>query len=174
MPRPIVLTRFSFWIMKPDKHFVSAACIVIATACVIVLTWIGTRQMVHAERTDNTRRVQATLANQALTFTEQVNRQMLALDQTLRIVATAGAANPNGFDLNAWRDQAVVLDGLSRDMVLTDANGIIRQSSINEAIGQNASGLDYFRALADPSATGDAPYIGPAAIDGIMRQWHLN
>ena len=94
----------------------------------------------------------ATLANQALTFTEQINRQILALDQTLRILATAWAANPGGFDLNAWRDQAVVLNGLSRDMVLTDENGIIRQSSVNEAIGQNASGLDYFRALADPSA----------------------
>jgi signal transduction histidine kinase/CheY-like chemotaxis protein len=174
MPRPIILTRFSIWIMKPDKHFVAAACVVIATACLIALTWVGTMQLVQAERADNTVRVQAVLANQALTFSEQVNRQILALDQTLRMLATAWAANPNGFDLSAWRDQALVLNGLSRDMVLTDENGIIRQSSVNEAIGRNASGLDYFRTLADPSATGDALYIGPAAIDGIMRQWHLN
>ncbi len=72
-----------------------------------------------------------------------------------------------------------MLNGLSRDMVLTDENGVIRQSSVNEAINQNASGLDYFRALADQGdrSTGapiDQMYIGPAAIDGIMRQWHMN
>ena len=78
-PPPIVLTRFSIWIMKPDKHFVAAAGIVIATACLIALTWIGTMRAIHAERADNTARVTATLANQALTFTEQINRQILAL-----------------------------------------------------------------------------------------------
>jgi signal transduction histidine kinase/CheY-like chemotaxis protein len=43
-----------------------------------------------------------------------------------------------------------------------------------EAINQNASALDYFRALSDPSDTRDRLYIGPSAIDGIMRQWHMN
>ena len=49
-----------------------------------------------------------------------------------------------------------MLNGLSRDMVLTDdENGIIRQSSVNEAINQNASGLDYFRILAEQSNATD-------------------
>ncbi len=55
----------------------------------------------------------------------------------------------------------MVLSGLSRDMVLTDENGIIRQSSVAEAISQNASQLDYFRALSDPSNPPDRLYIGP-------------
>src|ERR1700722_8274760 len=114
--RPIVITRFSISIMKPDKHSVAAAGIVIATACLIALTWIGTLRAIHAERAGNIARVTATLANQALTFTEQISRQTLALDQTLRILATAWAANPAGFDLTAWHDQAVALNGLSRDM----------------------------------------------------------
>jgi signal transduction histidine kinase/CheY-like chemotaxis protein len=160
--------------MKPDKHFVTAAAILIAAACLIALTWVGTTQAIRAQRIENTNRVTATLANQALTFSEQVNRQILGLDQTLRILVTAWETNPRGFDLEAWRNQAVVLNGLSRDMVLTDENGIIRQSSVNEAINQNAAGLDYFRALAGQTDAGDAMYIGPAAIDGIMRQWHMN
>jgi signal transduction histidine kinase/CheY-like chemotaxis protein len=171
---PIVPTRFAAWIMKPDKHFVSAAGILLAAAVLIALTWIATMEAIRAERADNTDRVTATLTNQALTFTEQINRQILTLDQTLRILVAAWAANPRGFDLSAWLNLATALNGLSRDMVLTDANGIIRQSSVNEAINQNASGLDYFRALVNPSVSGDAVYIGPPAIDGIMRQWHLN
>lgn len=167
-------TPFFAWIMKPDKHFAAAAGILMAAACLIALTWIGTIWSVRAQRAENTATVTATLTNQALTFSEQINRQILALDQTLRILVTAWTANPAGFDLEAWRTQAVVLNGLSRDMVLTDENGIILQSSVNEAINQNAAGLDYFRALADPSEAGDGLYIGPAAIDGIMRQWHMN
>lgn len=161
--------------MKPDKHSVTAVGILIAAACLIALTWVGTTQAIHAQRTENTSRVTATLANQALSLAEQINRQILGLDQTLRILVRAWEANPRDFDLEAWRNQAVVLNGLSRDMLLTDENGIIRQSSVVEAINQNASGLDYFRALADGAAdNGDSIYIGPATIDGIMRQWHMN
>jgi signal transduction histidine kinase/ActR/RegA family two-component response regulator len=160
--------------MKPDKHFVAAASILMATAGLIALTWFATTRAIRAERQDNTARITATLANQALTFTAQINREILAVDQTLRSLVTAWQANPAHFDLEAARTQAVVLNGLSRDMVLTDENGIIRQSSVNEAINQNASGLDYFRALADPSDPGDRLFVGTATIDGIMRQWHMN
>jgi signal transduction histidine kinase/DNA-binding NarL/FixJ family response regulator len=160
--------------MKPDKHFAAAAGFLLAAACLIAMTWVITMEAIRAERTDNTARVTATLTNQALTFSELINRQLLTLDQTLRILVAAWSSNPRGFDLDAWRDRSVALNGLSRDMVMTDENGIIRQSSVNEAINQNASGLDYFRALADPSDSGDAMYIGPAAIDGLMRQWHMN
>jgi signal transduction histidine kinase/CheY-like chemotaxis protein len=166
------------WIMKPDKHFIAAAGVVVATICLIALTWIGTARAIYAQRLENVSRITATLSNQALTLSEQINRQILGLDQTLRILVTAWKADPVHFDLEAWRTQAVVLNGLSRDMVLTDADGIIRQSSVNEAINQNASGLDYFRAFAGPPRSSDQPgdelYIGPATIDGVMRQWHMD
>ena len=160
--------------MKPDKHLLAAVVTLIVAACLIVLTWVGTVEAVRAEQAATRSRVDANLANEALIFAEQINRQILGLDQTLRILVNAWQANPRGFDLEAWRAQASVLNGLSRDMVLTDETGVIRQSSVVEAINQNASGLDYFRALADPSDPGDRLYIGPATIDGIMRQWHMN
>lgn len=160
--------------MKPDKHFAAAVGFVMAAVGLIVLTWVGTTETIHAQREETIARVTATLTNQAVTFSEQIDRQILALDQTLRILVAGWQANPDHFDLEASRGQAVVLNGISRDMVLTDENGIIRQSSVNEAINLNASSLDYFRVLADPSNPGDKIYIGPATIDGIMRQWHMN
>jgi signal transduction histidine kinase/DNA-binding NarL/FixJ family response regulator len=160
--------------MKPDKHFASAAVILIATTCLIALTWIGAIESIRAERADTLNRANANLANLAQTFSEQINRQILGFDQTLRLMVTAWEANPRGFDLESWRRQTFVLNGISRDMVLTDENGVIRQSSVVEAINQNASALDYFRALSDPSATDNRLYIGPAAIDGIMRMWHMD
>ena len=160
--------------MKPDKHFLGAAGIVLAAASLIALTWIGTLRAVDAQRAENTARVEATLNNQALTFTEQINRQILALDQTLRILVTVWETSPRRFDLEAWRTQAAVLNGLSRDMVLTDENGIVRQSSVVEAINQNVSNLAYFRALAQQADPADHMFIGPASIGSIMRQWHMD
>ena len=168
--------------MKPDKHFIAAAGVAIAAVCLIALTWVATTRATDRQVTENTARVTAALANQALTFTEQINRQLLTLDQTLRILVTAWERDPGGFDLAAWREQAVGLNGISRDMILTDEHGIIRQSSIGEAVDQTVSALDYFRTLANPAdpddQTGDQPkdqlYLGPATIDPTMRQWHMN
>jgi signal transduction histidine kinase/ActR/RegA family two-component response regulator/HPt (histidine-containing phosphotransfer) domain-containing protein len=160
--------------MKPDKHLAFAAGILLAAACLIALTWVGTLRAIDAQRQENTARVTATVANQALTFTEQINRQILGLDQTLRILVTAWETNPRQFDLEAWRNQAVVLNGLSRDMVLADEKGVIRQSSVVEAINQNVSNLDYFVALAQQADPADRLFIGPASIGSIMRQWHMN
>lgn len=160
--------------MKPDKHFVFAAAILVVAASLVALTWVGATKAIRAERIDNIGRVTDDLSNQALTFTEQINRQILAIDQTLRFLVAAWEMNPRGFELEAARKRSVVLSGLSRDLVMTDETGVIRQSSVVEAINQNASGLDYFRALAGAADSGDGLYISSAAIDGMMRQWHMN
>ena len=160
--------------MKPDKPFITAAVLLIAAACLIGLTWVGATQAIRQQRIDTTKRATAMLTSQALTFTEQINRQILAIDQTLRFLVADWEANPRGFELETARIRSVVLAGLSRDMVMTDETGIIRQSSVVEAINQSVAGLDYFRALAQSPEAPDGLYIGPAAIDGIMRQWHMN
>ncbi len=68
--------------MKPDKHFASAAVVLIAAACLIALTWVGTIVAIRAERADTLNRATATLSNEALTLSEQINRQILGFDQT--------------------------------------------------------------------------------------------
>ena len=160
--------------MKPDKHLIGAFGIILGAAALIGLTWMGTLRAIDAQRLENAARVSATLNNEALTLTEQINRQLLALDQTLQMLVTARENNPKDFDLEAWRSQASVLNGISRDMVLTDASGTVRQSSVLPAINSDVSGLDYFRALSAPGAPANEMFIGPATIDAIMRQWHMN
>jgi CheY-like chemotaxis protein len=160
--------------MKPDKHLVGALGIILAAIGLIALTWIGTLRAIHVQRLETAARVNATLANQALTLGEQINRQLLALDQTLGMFASAWAANPSNFDLEAQRRQAVILNGISRDMILTDATGIIRQSSVVPAINLDVAATDFFRDLADPHGSPDRMFIGPASISAIMRQWHMD
>src|SRR3954454_7116179 len=70
-------------IMKPDKHLLGALAIILAAIGLIALTWVGTMRAIHIQRLENITRVNAILANQVLTLTEQISRQLLALDQTL-------------------------------------------------------------------------------------------
>jgi signal transduction histidine kinase/ActR/RegA family two-component response regulator len=160
--------------LKPDKHLLGCLAILAAAACLIALTWLGTSRAVDRQRAEASDRIMATVANQALTFSEQVNRQILAVDQTLRILVRAWETDPRRFDLEAWRHQAAVLSGISRDMLLVDENGIIRQSSVPEAIGQNVSDQPFFTDAAQHAGEADHLFIGSAAIGQIMRLWHLD
>lgn len=159
--------------MKFDKHIVSAFLVFAVAATLIAGTWTGTLRAIHQQRQDTRARVETTLSSQAASFSEQFNRQIDAIDQALRFLASAWAQDPAHFDLAFWRQHAVALAGLSQDMVLAGPDGVIRQCSVGEAIGQSVTGLDYFRTLSDPDSE-DGLFIGPPTIDGIMRQWHMN
>lgn len=160
--------------MKPDKHFASATGIVLIAAALIALTWAATLRSINAERSENIAQVTATVSNQALTFSEQISRQLLALDQTLRIMENAWETNPQQFDLDAWKARTPALTGLGNDLILTDGNGIVRQSTVSDAINQNASGSDFFQALSRGQVPYDHMFVGTATIGQIMRTWHMN
>ena len=72
------------------------------------------------------------------------------------------------------RAQAVAVDGLARDVLIADANGVIRQSTLPDAIGQGVTGQDYYIALADRTTQGDQLFLGSATISPLLRQWHMN
>ncbi len=160
--------------MKPDKHFAGAACIVLVVVSLIALTWTATLRAVEVQREETIARVTATVSNQALTFSEQINSQILALDQTLRFMENAWESNPAQFDLAAWKSRAPALSGLGRDLILADEHGVIRQSSVTEAVNQTIASTDFFAALSQGSIADDRLYIGPATIGQIMREWHMN
>ncbi|MDR3537049.1 MAG: PAS-domain containing protein [Acetobacteraceae bacterium] len=157
-----------------DKHILGALVILTAAAGIVLLTLTGTRSAIWAQHQDEQQRVAVTVAKQAFSFEEQIARQVLALDQTLRILVRAWEHDPRSFDLQAWHDETLALAGVSRDMMLVDENGIVRQSTIPEAIGSNVGDEDYFRRARQHGTGGDRAFIGNATIGPVMRQWHLN
>ncbi len=160
--------------MKLDKHFLEATGIVLATGCLIALTWIGATRTIHSQRQESAAGIDTRLAAQARTFSEQINRQILDLDQTLQFCATVWQTNPGGFDLAAWRSRAVTLSGLSQDIILIDETGIIRQSSVAGTIAQSLAGEADFQALSKQTNDADRLFIGPPEIGMVLRQWHMN
>ena len=166
-----------FRTLRLDQYFLGTVTIVVAVAGLIALTWFGTDSAITAQRAETLARVTTSVSAQAAAYALQINRQMLALDQTLLGMVRAWEANPATFDLESRRAQSLVLDGISRDMLLLDQRGIIRQSSVPETVGQDASDRDFFRYArghaADQQETA-GPFIGATLIDPVMRQWHLN
>lgn len=143
-------------------------------ACLIVATWIFTVRSIETQRTEVFNRVAARITNQALTFSEQIGRQVLAMDQTLRALGSLWERDPAQFDLDAWRGSMVSASGVSRDVLLVDEKGVVLQSSVAEAVGQSVADRDYYRAATEDPAARGRLFIGAATIDPIIRAWHMN
>ena len=141
---------------------------------VIAFTWYAVERTTKTQRLDTIRRTNAIVSGLAASYAEQLSRQTLALDQTLDMMVRDWEADPRRFNLETERARAVILQGISRDMFLADENGIIRQSSVPDFIGQRVGDLDVFRDAAEHTNDKPTLYLGGASVNPIMRQWHLD
>jgi signal transduction histidine kinase/DNA-binding NarL/FixJ family response regulator len=155
------------------RKILRIAVIALPALGVIAVTWVGTLSAITAQRQEARARVLARVANQAASFQQDVQRQVLELDQTLRILIGGWQADPAHFDITTWRDRAIALSDISHDLLLADNHGRIVQSTVPEAVGASVANEDYFRyALKYGRAQTDA-FVGAATVDPILRQWHM-
>ena len=77
------------------------AAIIVAALVLVALTWIGARDAIRAHRSEARARVQAEVLATTLAFEEQLRRELLSLDQTLRILEYEWQRDPDHFDLAA-------------------------------------------------------------------------
>jgi DNA-binding response OmpR family regulator/signal transduction histidine kinase len=155
------------------------ALLILGLACVAVgSAWYHTERTAAAQERDAIQRTNAIVTGLAANYAEQINRQILALDQTLDTMVQEWEADPDHFRLETWHARSRVLTGISGEMFLTDENGIVRQSSVGEFVGQNVSDLDIFRTARDlPPAGGHVRQgllLGRASVNPIMREKHLD
>ena len=121
-----------------------AAAILLPALGLVAITWFVTLRALDTQRREAEARLGADLNNQAVNLEDQIRRQILQLDQTLRILVTVWATDPAKFNLAAWRDRAVALSDVSRDLLLADSNGIVVQSTLPDMIGTDISSRDDF------------------------------
>src|SRR4051794_28463560 len=95
------------------NHRLVQAAIVLAGLSLIVLTWTGTLNAMYAERREALATVEANASNQALAFEEELHRQLLAIEQTLRILERDWERDPEHFNLPVSASRAVVLSDVS-------------------------------------------------------------
>jgi signal transduction histidine kinase/FixJ family two-component response regulator len=157
-----------------DRHALGSALGIVVVAVLLVLTCVGTYRSVLVKRAETEAAVNAALTGQAAALSEEINRQLLAVDQTLGVLSRLWAADPGGFRLADRWAEASVLGGLTHDMLLVHGTGIVRQSSIPEAVGQSVAARDYMVYAKRHQGPVNGIYIGGASLDPVMRQWHLN
>jgi sensor domain CHASE-containing protein len=110
--------------------------VVVAALALVMLTWFGVRDAILTHRTEAIARVQAEMLGKAVAFEAQLRRELLSIDQTLRILEQEWQRDPTHFDLATWSGQAVVLGDVSLQLFIADAQGIVRSSSRAAIIGR--------------------------------------
>jgi signal transduction histidine kinase len=140
----------------------------------IALTWLGVRDAIRAHRTEAHARVQAEMLGKAQAFEQQLRRELLSLDQTLRILEYEYERDSSHFDLAARASQVVVLNDVSLQLFIADARGIVRTSTRPAIVGTDVSGRDYFKHEATlPSDDGNM-FVGSLTQGQVTRLWQIN
>ncbi len=150
------------------------AAIVVAALLLIALAWVGVSYAIRAHREDADARVRAEVLARTQAFDEQLRRELLSLDQTLRILEYEWERDPEHFDLAARANQAVLLSDVSLQLFVADAHGIVRSSTRPAMIGADVSSQDYFRHAASLPADDMKMFVGGLTQGQLMRMWQLN
>ncbi|MBO0711864.1 MAG: PAS-domain containing protein, partial [Acetobacteraceae bacterium] len=152
----------------------AAALVSAGAAMLIALTWFGAFAAILAEQREARAHASADVANQALVFEDQLRRELLVVDQTLRILEAEWESSPTEFDLDAWLHRALVLPDVSLHIFIADAHGIIRASTRPELLGVDVSARDYFRDEAERTHDNERMFIGPSTRGLVTNRWQMN
>lgn len=150
------------------------AAIIVAALVLMALAWVGARDAIRAHRSEALARVQAEILARTLTVEEQLRRDLLSLDQTLRILEYEWQRDPYDFDLASRSGQAVLLTDVSLQLFIADAHGIVRSSSRPAIIGTDITSRDYFRYEASLAADDGKMFVGELTQGQVTKQWQIN
>lgn len=148
--------------------------IIAAALTLILLTWLGTLSATHSQQAEAEAHVAANVANRALLFKDRLQRDLLLVDQSLRILGHSWEIDPPNFRLMAWQSQFVSMNTICSDVSITDEHGIIRDSTVRETVDTSVADRHYFRALAERGSDDGKMFIGPSTLGANAREWHMN
>lgn len=148
--------------------------IIAAALTLILLTWLGTIGATHSQQAEAEAHVAANVANRALLFKDRLQRDLMLVDQSLRILGHSWESDPKNFRLLAWHGQFVSMNAICSDISITDEHGIIHDSTVPETVGTAVADRDYFRALAERKFDDGKMFIGPSTLGAKDREWHMN
>ncbi len=135
-----------------------------------VVTWVALLVVTDADQDQQLRQARGRADNLAVVFAEQVFRQILAVDQNLRVLKSDWERNPPGFDYSSLQRRAASVSDLVSQLVMLDSRGRVIASTQRSLMDADLSGRRYFDQHRDDSTLG--PLItGPFQTNGT---WFLN
>ena len=119
----------------PDELFACGGVAAVAIL-LIALVWIVTGRAIQEQRAEIKDRVERALSAQAATLAEEVRHELLMVDQSLTILQAAWKADSKSFQLTDWAKSMPALTSVSDDIFIADAQRIIVQDILPQAVGQ--------------------------------------
>ena len=156
------------------SHRLVQAAILLAALTLIGLTWTGAFNAMYAERREALAAVEANASNQALAFEEEFQRQLLAIEQTLRIHRARLGGESRAFRPRRLGQPRRGARDVSLHLYVADAKGVIRASTRPELVGVDVSGRDYFRHEADLPTDSGTMFVGPSTRGLVTEPWQMN
>lgn len=123
----------------------ASLAVAITTVSLIALVWITFGSDIEAYSSDQRTRVEASLAGHSVVLVDQVRHEILGVEQSLRVLKQAFQADPDHFDMKAWRDQMMALTDVTDDAFVADAQFIIQHDinpqGVGLGVGSRVSGI---------------------------------
>ena len=135
-----------------------------------VAAWIVALVVTDADQDQQFRQVEARASNLALAFEEQVYRQVLQIDQSLRVIRSDWERNPGAFDYAALARRTLAVSDLVSQLTMLDARGHVIAATRRDLLNADLSGRQYYQ-LHRAGADQEPLITGPFQSNGI---WSLN
>ena len=139
--------------------------------CVAVAAWIVALAVTDADQGQQVRQAEARASNLALVFEEQVYRQILSIDLSLRVIRADWERNPAAFDYAAVARQTSPVSELVSGLTMLDARGRVVAASQRNLLNADLSGRRFFQLHRGGGASQGPLLTGPFQSEG---RWTLN
>jgi PAS domain-containing protein len=130
-------------VRRYTNEILSSLGVVVVAVALVALVWIMESRAITTERSDLRARIEATVSGQALVLAGEIQRELLGVDQSLRLLKIAVEAHPANFDIQAWREQIPVLTDVTSDVFVANEKYIIQYdtnpASVGLGIGANVA-----------------------------------
>ena len=140
-------------------------------AIVIALgAWVAVLVGTDIDKDQQIRVAQARATNLAVVFEEQIYRQILSIDQTLRVLKLDWERNPNAFDFRGLQRRAGSMSDVVSQLEILDARGRVIGGTQHELLDSDMSARRFFTAHRSNDNFGPLT-TGPFQNNG---DWYLN
>ena len=172
--QPLRATRTGRQVRLHAAEMLASLGVVVAGVTLIALIWLIVSRSIGAETNDLRARAEAAVSGQAVLLAEQVRRDMLGVEQSLRVLKAAFQADPDHFDMKTWHDQMPALTDVTDDVFIADAQYIIRHDTNPAQVGLriDARVPGMFAPTTDKPEPDQGLLVGSAAPPPRMRE-HL-
>ncbi len=133
--QPLRATRTGRQIRLHSAEMLASLGVVVAAVTLIALIWLVESRSIETEASELRARAEATVSGQAVLLAEQIHRDMLGVEQSLRVLKAAFQADPDHFDMKAWHEQMPALTDVTDDVFIADAQYIIRHDTNPAQVG---------------------------------------